>query len=66
MSEEQKTNEGKTAQAVDLQTYVSKHSVFNMIDCEIDCIQSGNRLTPFIKSLVIKALNNVKKRMSDC
>ncbi len=39
------------------------NNVIWKIDCEIDCMQSGNKFTPFELSMAIKTVDNIKKRI---
>ncbi len=35
----------------------------HLIDCEIDCIKSGNTLTPFEQAIAIETAENIKTRI---
>ena len=37
--------------------------ILNLIECEIDCIESGNKLTPYEQSIGIKVCKNIKNRI---
>ncbi len=37
--------------------------ILDLIECEIDCIESGNILTPYEQSIAIKVCRNIKDRI---
>ena len=37
--------------------------ILHLIDCEIDCIESGNALTPSQQDIAIKTCENIKQRI---
>ena len=42
-----------------------RDKVCNLIDCEIDCIRSGNALTPIEQDIAIKVCKNIKQRIEE-